>query len=130
MGRPTSNGKPEQELGFRYWLAHTARLHRERAGLSTKRVAAALNIDEKTLDRFEKGTTSWPHEVDRILAAYAYLAGLRDERVIYEQAVRAWKRQDEVQPLQPRYASVLAVLLDQIEVDVRDLGKHRHRQTA
>lgn len=78
---------PGQHLSF--WIGQAAKRAREDAGLSLEAVAADLKLGKETLDRFEKGQRQ-TRGLERILVAYAQLAGVPDARDIVAQAVRLW----------------------------------------
>lgn len=63
-------GEPADSMA--YWLGLVAGHLRHRAGRKMVRVAAAADVTESTISRFEKGRSKgFPHDPDRIVAAYA-----------------------------------------------------------
>lgn len=83
----------DAESTMLYWLGQACRRAREEKGLSRVKVARHLNRDPSTLFRFEAGET-WPDYIDRVLAGYAELTGLRDGRVLWAEACEALKRRN------------------------------------
>jgi DNA-binding XRE family transcriptional regulator len=77
--RPSQDSGQVQLPGFSYGgavalrlieaIAFTAREARKEARLKQSRVAAALNADQSTIARFEKG--NWPEDLEATIRAYA-----------------------------------------------------------
>lgn len=53
-----------------YWLAQAAKAERLRRGRKQVHIAAAIDRDQSTVNRFEQGE-HWPRDPDEILAGYA-----------------------------------------------------------
>lgn len=76
---------PDSMLPF---LAEAAKAAREGAGRKQVHVAAAADLDQSTIFRFERGR-SWPTDPDRILRGYADDLEL-DVRVLWQDALNRW----------------------------------------
>jgi transcriptional regulator with XRE-family HTH domain len=77
-----------ERLGLQACVGRAAREARREAGVRLVRVAAAAELSEAALARFERGET-WPKKIDQVLAAYA--SELRVERaVLLEAALRLY----------------------------------------
>ena len=88
---------------LQWWIAQAARDTRREHGIHPGAVAALVDVNQRTIDRFELAE-SWPDDLDRYIAAYARAAGIDDAREIYELALQRWREQgapltlDEHQP--------------------------------
>lgn len=84
---------PEIPDGTRmsYWLATTLKEAREREGLSRADIARPLGVNDVTIKRLESGR-SMGRDIDRYVAAYAFVLGLEDGRVLWEKATRDYRR--------------------------------------
>lgn len=69
-------------------LAWAARRARQTAHVARWTVAAAADVDDNTIRRFERAR-AWPVDPERIVNAYAELADLHP-REIWQAAVNAW----------------------------------------
>lgn len=79
-----------------YWLAQACREQRDRHELKQSAVAGALNMNQSSIHRFEKG--SWPHHPDEIVAAYARVTQV-DVRDIWQRAIDLWRQHGETPSL-------------------------------
>jgi hypothetical protein len=70
------------------WLAQAAQEARLEAGRLEVHVAAALNRDQSTINRFEQGK-AWPRNPDETIQAYADDLGV-DPRQIWTRAIELW----------------------------------------
>ncbi len=52
-------------------------------------VAIIAGVSPRTVRRFEDGE-HWPHDLDRILAVYAHLGGIKDPREMWRDALDCW----------------------------------------
>ena len=71
-----------------HWLAEVAREAREEAGVKHVMIAAALNMDQSSVSRFEKGE-AWPRDADATIQAYGEELGI-DPRVLWRRALERW----------------------------------------
>jgi hypothetical protein len=74
---------------FAYWLAKAATQVREGAHATPEHVGAAARLRSETVTRFEKAE-NWPRDLDRLMAAYADVAGIDDARKIFDLALDKW----------------------------------------
>jgi transcriptional regulator with XRE-family HTH domain len=73
------------------WLSWAAELIREQAGASQAEVAVAAGLKgTRAIERFEKGK-NWPRDLERIVAAYAEVAGLADTLEPWNVALDLWR---------------------------------------
>lgn len=79
---------PDQML---HWLGLAAREARERAGRRQVHIAAAADVGETTISRFEAGK-QWPRSPDRTIAAYAQVLEV-DAIEIWQEALRRWDQE-------------------------------------
>lgn len=89
--------KPER---FSWWLAETLREEREKAGQPVELVAYVLGVNIRTIERFEDsdyrgsdGGKPYGHDIDRVVATYAYLLGMDDCRELWQLALDRWRNQ-------------------------------------
>lgn len=87
----------EQRRTMRYWISTVLREAREEAGVPPKNVAQLADVDNSTLSRFENHRT-WPQNLDRMVAAYALIAGVEDPRDLWREAVQRYVK-DGGQPV-------------------------------
>jgi len=87
--RKDQHPPPPGAQRFIFWFSQSAREIRETAGVNVQTVAGHLNVDQRTITRFEKAE-NWPDDPDRLVAAYAAACGLQDPRRIYELALERW----------------------------------------
>src|SRR5687768_16117767 len=71
-----------------FWLARACRQARAATGRKQVHVAASADVDQSTVNRFEKGK-AWPRNADRLVAAYAADLDI-DPIDLWEQALRDW----------------------------------------
>lgn len=71
-----------------FWLARVAGEARIEADVKHVRIAAALDMDQSTISRFERGE-AWPRDADAIIRAYAEELGL-DERELWRRGLERW----------------------------------------
>ena len=89
-----SDGRPSEHHSMKYWLARILREARERAQIRRQEIATVAGLDSSTISRFENAT-SWPQQLDRVVAAYAHLCGISDGRELWSQALHAWQTHGE-----------------------------------
>jgi transcriptional regulator with XRE-family HTH domain len=70
-------------------IARVARDARKAAGVKLVRVAAAADLSEATLGRFERGET-WPQSIDQVLDAYESELGL-ERGTLLERALKLYR---------------------------------------
>lgn len=75
-----------------HWLAEVAREAREEVGIKHVRIAAALNMDQSSVSRFEKGE-AWPRDPDAFIQAYGEELGI-DPRVLWQRALERWMAEE------------------------------------
>jgi len=75
-----------------YWLAQVAGEAREEADIKHVRIAAALNVDQSTISRFEKGE-AWPRDADAVIQAYAEELEI-DPRVLWRKGLERWMAEE------------------------------------
>jgi len=80
----------DHDRSMRYWLSRILREARERAHIRRQEIAIVAGLDASTISRFENAT-SWPQQLDRLVAAYAQLCGIEDGRELWTQALRSWQ---------------------------------------
>lgn len=73
------------------WLAGVLSDAREDVGKRPVHIAAAADMDQSAITRFEHGQT-WPRNPDRLVQAYADCCAI-DVRVLWRRAIDRW---DEV----------------------------------
>jgi hypothetical protein len=88
MPKPQSAHPPAGQR-FLYWLAHAATQARERVDVRAETIASMLDMSVESVRRFETAK-HFPNDPDRMIAAYAAVAGLDDPREIYQQALNLW----------------------------------------
>lgn len=74
---------------FLYWLAESARQARESSGESLEAIAVVSGLTKESVKRFETAR-HWPQNPERLLAAYAYIAGIADTRDLFHHALDLW----------------------------------------
>jgi transcriptional regulator with XRE-family HTH domain len=72
-----------------YWIAHTLREERERAGVDPQVLASILGVNEVTIKRLEQGE-NYGRDIDRTVTVYAYALGLEDARELWARALESW----------------------------------------
>ena len=81
-----------------YWIATALRLRRTQADISESDVATALGVNWRTIRRLESGR-SMGRDIDKFVAGYAYLLGLEDPRVIWDDALKMWRHKGSAAPM-------------------------------
>lgn len=87
---PPLEGSAAQGRELTYWVAKAAAETRDRAQVPETAVAALAGVEPITVKRFER-IERFPADLDAIMSAYALLAGLSDEREIYQRALQLWQ---------------------------------------
>lgn len=75
----------DDELALLEELAKLAREGRQQSGKKQSHFAAAADVDQSTITRFEQGK-AWPRHPERVVAAYAEVLG-RDRWELWETAL-------------------------------------------
>lgn len=78
-----------EHKGMIFWVATAAKAARQDAGLRQVHVAAAIDRDQATIFRFERGD-AWPRDPDLILHGYELALEL-DPFDIWQAAVDLWR---------------------------------------
>jgi transcriptional regulator with XRE-family HTH domain len=73
-----------------FWIGHTLKREREKAGLSTQEVAVAMGVHSITVDRLERGE-SMGRDISKYIATYAHLLGMEDGRDLWQMALDSWQ---------------------------------------
>lgn len=117
-----------------HWLGIAAGELRRRAGRKQVHVAAAANLDQSTIWRFEHGENKgFPSNVDSIVDAYASDLDL-DAAEVWALGVELWRQSRRVTPAE--VAEETRRRLDEVVRDPaqekqrsqRDLGEQGHRE--
>src|SRR5262245_14352039 len=90
-GRPdrTADMEPEQAVRpLLPWLGRACRTAREEAGVKQVRIAAAIDVNQATIARFEDGI-AWPRQPEELLMAYATEL-VMDVRLLWVHAFVLW----------------------------------------
>lgn len=104
----------ENHSDLMYWLGTTARrIREERSKLSPEQLAPLVGVNNTTVRRFERGE-SQPREIDRLLAAYAFLGGYKDARDLVDEALRLWRKEGSA-PEQPLILRKMLDLMNDLE---------------
>lgn len=78
---------------FSYWIGEALRDARESAGIPIGPAAASIGMSPLKIQRIEgakgEGLQSYK-DIDRIVAAYAYLLGIADPRELWIDALDRW----------------------------------------
>src|SRR6476619_267635 len=105
-GRPTSRvmarrsdrtaGKEAEEVPrpFLPWLGRACRQAREERKVVQVKIAAAIEVNQATIARFEDGT-AWPRRPEDVLMAYASELGM-DVRLLWLHAFVLWLENEPV----------------------------------
>lgn len=91
---------------FETFLADEAKAARESVGANIETVAGLVGRKGRTVERFENQETS-PDDQERLIAAYAEVAGLGDAREIYRRAVEEWIQRGAAPQINPVDADTL-----------------------
>ena len=84
----------EVERPFLPWLGRACRLAREERGVVQVRIAAAIEVNQATIARFEDGS-AWPRRPEEVLMAYATELDM-DMRLLWVQALVLWFEHEPV----------------------------------
>src|SRR4029453_17785602 len=84
----------EVERPFLPWLGRACRLAREERGVVQVKIAAAIEVNQATIARFEDGS-AWPRKPEEVLMAYASELGM-DVRLLWLHAFVLWLRHEPV----------------------------------
>ena len=96
-GRPDRTAGMEGENVVRPllpWLGRACRTAREEAGIKQVRIAAAIDVNQATIARFEDGT-AWPRNPEELLMAYANELFM-DVRLLWLHAFVLWLENEPV----------------------------------
>ena len=86
---------------FLPWLGRACRQAREDRGVVQVKIAAAIEVNQATIARFEDGS-AWPRRPEQVLMAYASELDI-DVRLLWVQALVMWFEHEPV--LDPRARS-------------------------
>ena len=113
-----------------YWIGDVLQEEREAAGVTTAQVATALDVDERTIKRLELGQTMG-RDIDRTVAAYAYLIGIEDGRDLWREALERWSRDGSPPQFKPSSdpaaAFAEAIRVTALRQQQRDVGPSKAR---
>src|SRR4029453_10287132 len=84
----------EVERPFLPWLGRACRLAREERGVVQVKIAAAIEVNQATIARFEDGI-AWPRRPEEVLMAYASELDV-DVRLLWLHAFVLWLEQEPV----------------------------------
>jgi predicted transcriptional regulator len=76
------------------WLGRACRTAREEANVKQVRIAAAIDVNQATIARFEDGT-AWPRNPEALLMAYANELDM-DVRLLWLHAFVLWIENEPV----------------------------------
>ena len=76
------------------WLGRACRTAREEAGVKQVKIAAAIEVNQATIARFEEGT-AWPRQPEEVLMAYANELQM-DVRLLWLHAFVLWIEHEPV----------------------------------
>ena len=76
------------------WLGRACRTAREEAGVKQVRIAAAIDVNQATIARFEEGI-AWPRQPEELLMAYASELFM-DVRLLWLHAFVLWIEHEPV----------------------------------
>ena len=76
------------------WLGRACRTAREEAGIKQVRIAAAVDVNQATIARFEEGA-AWPRNPENVLMAYASELFM-DVRLLWVHAFVLWIENEPV----------------------------------
>jgi transcriptional regulator with XRE-family HTH domain len=94
---PTSASTSEPEgtnHPFLSWIGRACRQARKERGIHQVQIAAAMNVNQATIARFEDGT-AWPRRPEEVLMAYAGVLGM-DVRVLWLHGLVLWLESEPV----------------------------------
>ena len=97
--RSDRNAGMEAEAGdvarpFLPWLGRACRQAREERGVVQVRIAAAIEVNQATIARFEDGS-AWPRKPEEVLLAYASELDM-DVRLLWLHAFVLWLEHEPV----------------------------------
>jgi hypothetical protein len=72
-----------------YWLARAAKEERLKRGRKQVHIAATIDKDQSTVNRFEQGE-HWPRDVDELLAGYAEDLDINAQD-LWAKALKMWR---------------------------------------
>lgn len=78
--------------GMLPWVAQVATDRRLALGKRQVHVAAMADVDQSTIDRFER-CMAWPRKLDQVIAAYAEILGVTQQD-LWAEAVERWRDAD------------------------------------
>ena len=76
------------------WLGRASRLAREEANVKQVKIAAAIEVNQATIARFEDGV-AWPRQPEEVLMAYATEVDM-DVRLLWLHAFVLWLENEPV----------------------------------
>ena len=76
------------------WLGRACRTAREEANVKQVKIAAAIEVNQATIARFEEGT-AWPRQPEEVLMAYASELHM-DVRLLWLHAFVLWIQNEPV----------------------------------
>lgn len=76
------------------WLGRACRTAREEANVKQVKIAAAIEVNQATIARFEEGT-AWPRQPEELLMAYASELDM-DVRLLWLHAFVLWIEHEPV----------------------------------
>jgi len=79
---------------FLSWIGRACRQARRERGVHQVQIAAAMNVNQATIARFEDGT-AWPRRPEEVLMAYAEVLGM-DVRVLWLHGLVLWLESEPV----------------------------------
>ena len=79
---------------FLPWLGRACRQAREERGVVQVKIAAAIEVNQATIARFEDGS-AWPRKPEEVLMAYASELDI-DMRLLWVQALVLWFENEPV----------------------------------
>ena len=84
----------EIQRPFLPWLGRACRQAREERNIVQVKIAAAIEVNQATIARFEDGT-AWPRRPEEVLMAYASELGM-DVRLLWLHAFVLWLENEPV----------------------------------
>jgi len=84
----------EMQRPFLPWLGRACRQAREERNIVQVKIAAAIEVNQATIARFEDGT-AWPRRPEDVLMAYASELGM-DVRLLWLHAFVLWLKNEPV----------------------------------
>ena len=97
---------------FLPWLGRACRQAREDRGVVQVKIAAAIEVNQATIARFEDGS-AWPRRPEQVLMAYATELDL-DMRLLWVQALVMWFEAEPV--LDPDSQERIRAALKRLEI--------------